>query len=99
MKNPFKSNKGEMVGFVVSGIIGFIIVAVILYVMFPIFGGVVTATTPANATASWGPALAAAQANNTANVAAGSTLAGIAEIVIAAVLVLGVLLIGLVRQK
>lgn len=95
MKNILKEmrNKGEMVNFAVSGIIGLVVVGVLLYVMFPILGGV-SAATPTQT-----GALAGAQANATNNIAAGATLAGIVEIVIAAVVILGVLLIGLVKGK
>lgn len=99
MKDILKAKKGNIVDFAVSGIIGFIVVAVILYVGIPILGGVATSTTPANATASWGAGMAAAQANATSNIGSGANLMGIAEIVIPAVVILGVLLIGLVHKR
>ncbi len=95
IKQLLENKKGEgMVDFAVGGVIGFIVVAVILYVMFPILAGVNTATpTITNA------ALLGAQGNVTNSIASGAALTGIAEIVIPAVVILGVLMIGLVHRK
>lgn len=93
MKNILKAKKGNMVDFAVNGVIGFIVIGVILYIMFPILGGVSSAT-PTQTGAMLG-----AQNNVTANVAAGANLAGITEIVLAATVILGVLIMGLVHRK
>jgi hypothetical protein len=98
MKIPRLCNKGEMANFAISGILALIVVAVILYIMFPIFGGISAAVTPANATATWGAPMAGAYGNASNNIASGATLVGIVEIVIAAVVILGVLMIGLVSR-
>jgi hypothetical protein len=89
----FKENrKGEMANFAISGVLALIVVGVILYIMFPILGGVAAATPTQTG------ALAGAQGNVTAAIASGATLVGIVEIVIAAVVILGVLMIGLVKR-
>ena len=93
MKNILKAKKGNMVDFAVSGVVGFIVIGVILYVMFPILGGV-SAATPTQTGAMLG-----AQNNITANIASGANLAGIVEIVLAATVILGVLIMGLVHRK
>jgi hypothetical protein len=89
----FQSNKkGEMAQFAIGGVLAFIVVGVILYIMFPILGGVSAATPTATG------ALLPAQNNVTNSIASGATLTGIVEIVIAAVVILGVLMIGLVKR-
>jgi hypothetical protein len=99
IKNRLKclkeNRKGEMAQFAIGGVLSFIVVGVILYIMFPILGGVSAATVIAD---NGNSTLAGSRGNVTNSIASGATLTGIVEIVIAAVVILGVLMIGLVKR-
>ena len=90
------SARGESMGdFAIGGIVAFIIIGVLLYIMFPVLSGVQSATP----TISVATPLGLAQNTTITGVASGTTLLSIVMIVIAAVVILGVLIYGLTRSK
>lgn len=79
---------GSMQAVAVGGLITFVIVAVVLTIMYPILSGVTSATPViANTTA-----LGLAQQNNIAGIASGAGILNIVELIIAAVIVLGIIM-------
>jgi hypothetical protein len=82
------AKKGSMQAVAVGGLITFVIVAVILSVMYPILSGVTSATTVISNTT----ALGLAQQNNIAGIASGAAILNIVELIIAAVIVLGIIM-------
>jgi hypothetical protein len=96
------SNKGNMQSIAVGGVITFVIVAVILTVMFPILNGVETAVPAIENTTTYlangsvsgsiiGP-LAASQDGNTVGIANGAGILSIIELIVAAIVVLGIIM-------